>query len=160
MVTVVTHVSRWIIDRRLGSISPKRYLSSNRGRWSRDQPTGCVLHHQPSHGGAAQTIRRCHRLCTRYIAPTRYSSTRCDHYEVEAMANTTEVVLPALVRWWGRSTGPGGGVITSARFRKRRARFQPSEVTYIFGMAWRAIRRRSAFLPLYSKLWDTCLLFG
>jgi hypothetical protein len=101
-----------------------------------------------SHGGAAQTMRRRHRRCTRYITPARYSSIQCDHYEVEAMANTTEVVLPALVRWWGRSTDPGGGVITATRFQQRRVQFRTCEATIVFPVAWRASPTRFRLLDI------------
>jgi hypothetical protein len=108
-----------IHDTRPRFIETKGYTKSNRGHpylirrsgfiSSRSNPSRLLLdqrldasHYPPprqhlSRGAAAQPMRRRHRRCTRHITPTCYSSIPCDHYEVEAMANTTEVIIPANV---------------------------------------------------------------
>jgi hypothetical protein len=100
-------------------IETKGYAKSNRGHpylicrsgfiSSRFNPSRLLLdqrldasHYPPprqhlSRGGGAQPMRRRHRRCTRHITPARYSSIPCDHYKVEAMANTTEVIIPVNV---------------------------------------------------------------
>jgi hypothetical protein len=110
------------------------------GRTARCLPLSSPRQHL-SRGGDAKPMRRRHRRCTRHITLARYSSIQCDHYEVEAMANTTEVVIlvnveardsstvVADLRRWGYS---------SERFRSHEQPNPPEGATETFPAPWQS----------------------
>jgi hypothetical protein len=114
----------------------------------RSTATELLLQLVTGHGSAALPTTRPHRRGTRQADKSAKPPIRKPLHDEERMASTTEVVLPALVRWWGRSTDPGGGVITGARFRQRRAQFRTGEATIVFPVAWQASPARFRLLDI------------